>query len=39
IRFFTTAFHELLGHGTSKLLCETAPRAYIFNQENLPVIP
>lgn len=39
VRFITTAVHELLGHGTGKLLSETAPGAYNFDKQKLPVNP
>lgn len=39
IRFIVTAIHELLGHGTGKLLTETAPGIYNFDRENLPTNP
>jgi dipeptidyl-peptidase III len=38
IRFIVTAIHELLGHGTGKLLAETAGM-YNFDGENLPTNP
>ncbi|KAH8590734.1 dipeptidyl peptidase III [Bisporella sp. PMI_857] len=39
IRFVGTAIHELIGHGTGKLLVETAPGEYNFDHENLPISP
>ncbi|KAI9780925.1 MAG: hypothetical protein M1816_002617 [Peltula sp. TS41687] len=39
IRFIVTAIHELLGHGTGKLLTETASGMYNFDRENLPTNP
>ncbi|KAF9773459.1 hypothetical protein IL306_008715 [Fusarium sp. DS 682] len=39
IRFIVTAIHELLGHGTGKLLTETASGTYNFDRDNLPVNP
>ena len=39
IRFIVTAIHELLGHGTGKLLTERTPNTYNFNRENLPTNP
>ncbi|KAL6409842.1 Peptidase M49, dipeptidyl-peptidase III [Ilyonectria robusta] len=39
VRFITTATHELLGHGTGKLLSETAPGIYNFDEQNLPTSP
>nr|POE54251.1 isoform 2 of dipeptidyl peptidase 3 [Quercus suber] len=39
VRFLTTAIHELLGHGTSKLLSETSPGEYNFNQHEPPTNP
>lgn len=39
VRFITTAIHELIGHGTGKLLSETAPGTYNFDQHNLPISP
>ncbi|KAI9842894.1 MAG: hypothetical protein M1837_006726 [Sclerophora amabilis] len=34
-----TAIHELLGHGTGKLLTETSPGTYNFDREHLPTNP
>lgn len=39
VRFVMNAIHELLGHGTGKLLSETAPGEYNFDKENPPVNP
>lgn len=39
IRFVVTAIHELLGHGTGKLLTETIPGTYNFDRINLPINP
>ncbi|KAI0102846.1 dipeptidyl peptidase III [Nemania sp. FL0031] len=39
IRFITTAIHELLGHGSGKLLCEESPGQYNFNKEDPPINP
>lgn len=39
VRFITTAIHELLRHGTGKLLCETTPGIYNFDQQSLPINP
>lgn len=39
VRYITTATHELLGHGTGKLLSETAPGAYNFDMQNPPFSP
>lgn len=39
IRFVTTAIHELLGHGSGKLLSESSPGHYNFDRGNLPISP
>ncbi|KAF2963291.1 hypothetical protein GQX73_g10281 [Xylaria multiplex] len=39
VRFIVTALHELLGHGTGKLLSETSQGEYNFNRENPPINP
>ncbi|KAM4056900.1 peptidase family M49 domain-containing protein [Hirsutella rhossiliensis] len=39
VRYITTAIHELLGHGTSKLLGEIAPGVYNFDKQNPPISP
>ncbi|KAL3437122.1 peptidase family M49-domain-containing protein [Aspergillus tetrazonus] len=39
VRFLTTAIHELIGHGTGKLLSETSPGVYNFDQQNPPISP
>ncbi|PON21540.1 dipeptidyl-peptidase 3 [Trichoderma gamsii] len=39
VRFLTTAIHELLGHGTGKLLSETSPGTYNFDKQNPPISP
>ncbi|KAL7919267.1 peptidase family M49 domain-containing protein [Trichoderma austrokoningii] len=39
VRFLTTAIHELIGHGTGKLLSETSPGTYNFDQQNPPISP
>ncbi|KAJ5640462.1 dipeptidyl-peptidase 3 [Penicillium herquei] len=38
-RFITTSIHELLGHGTGKLLRETAPGEFNFDRQNPPISP
>ncbi|KAI9370230.1 dipeptidyl peptidase III [Aspergillus egyptiacus] len=37
IRFIATSIHELLGHGTGKLLAETSPGVYNFHLEEPPM--
>ncbi|KAK4184648.1 peptidase family M49-domain-containing protein [Podospora australis] len=39
IEIITTAVHELLGHGTGKLLSETSPGVYNFDKNNPPINP
>ncbi|UKZ47253.1 hypothetical protein TrVGV298_001470 [Trichoderma virens] len=39
VRFLTTAIHELIGHGTGKLLSETSPGIYNFDKQNPPISP
>ncbi|KAH6715961.1 peptidase family M49-domain-containing protein [Leptodontidium sp. MPI-SDFR-AT-0119] len=39
VRFLTTAIHELIGHGTGKLLSETSPGTYNFDKQNPPINP
>jgi dipeptidyl-peptidase III len=37
VRFIVTSIHELLGHGTGKLLAETSPGVYNFDLEHRPI--
>jgi len=39
VRFVMNAIHELLGHGTGKLLSETSPGKYNFDKQNPPINP
>lgn len=39
VRFLVTAIHELLGHGSGKLLSETSPGQYNFDRQDLPASP
>jgi dipeptidyl-peptidase-3 len=39
IRFTLTLIHELLGHGSGKILAETAPGEFNFNHVNPPISP
>jgi hypothetical protein len=39
VRFAQTAVHELIGHGTGKLLTETAPGQFNFDHTNPPISP
>jgi dipeptidyl-peptidase-3 len=39
VRSLTTAIHELIGHGTGKLLRETSPGTYNLDTQNPPVSP
>lgn len=39
VRFVQTAIHELIGHGTGKLLSETAPGQFNFDHDNPPISP
>lgn len=39
VRFIQTAVHELLGHGTGKLLVETNSGSFNFDHDNPPVSP
>jgi dipeptidyl-peptidase III len=38
-RFIGTAIHELIGHGTGKLLTETAPGKFNFDHKDPPISP
>jgi dipeptidyl-peptidase-3 len=37
LRFITTSIHELLGHGTGKLLAETSPGVFNFDSDKVPI--
>ncbi|KAK4220726.1 peptidase family M49-domain-containing protein [Podospora fimiseda] len=39
INFITTSLHELIGHGSGKLLSETAPNVYNFDINHPPINP
>ncbi|KAF7866787.1 hypothetical protein EAF04_005629 [Stromatinia cepivora] len=39
VRFVATAIHELIGHGTGKLLAETVPGKFNFDHKNPPISP
>ncbi|KAL6822020.1 peptidase family M49 domain-containing protein [Trichoderma sp. SZMC 28015] len=39
VRYLATAIHELIGHGTGKLLSETSPGTYNFDKQNPPISP
>ncbi|KAJ8057922.1 hypothetical protein OCU04_013102 [Sclerotinia nivalis] len=39
VRFVATAIHELIGHGTGKLVAETVPGKFNFDHENPPISP
>lgn len=39
VRYITTAIHELLGHGTGKLLSESTPGNYNFDPQDPPINP
>lgn len=36
-RFIVTSIHELLGHGTGKLLAETSPGVFNFDSKDVPI--
>lgn len=39
VRFVQTIIHELIGHGTGKLLVETQPGQFNFDPHNPPISP
>ena len=39
MRLVITAIHELVGHGSGKLLSETSTGHFNFDRENLPISP
>lgn len=39
VNFVTTSIHELIGHGSGKLLSETAPNVYNFDKDHPPTNP
>ncbi len=39
VNFVTTSIHELVGHGSGKLLSETAPNVYNFDRDRPPTSP
>ncbi len=39
VNFVTTSIHELVGHGSGKLLSETAPNVYNFDKDCPPTSP
>ncbi|KAK4142037.1 peptidase family M49-domain-containing protein [Dichotomopilus funicola] len=39
VNFVTASIHELIGHGSGKLLSETAPNVYNFNKDRPPTNP
>jgi dipeptidyl-peptidase III len=39
VRFVETAIHELIGHGTGKLLTETSPGKFNFDHKSPPISP
>ncbi|KAH6621473.1 dipeptidyl peptidase III [Chaetomium sp. MPI-SDFR-AT-0129] len=39
VNFVTTSIHELIGHGSGKLLSETAPDVYNFDKDRPPTNP